>query len=167
MAFCSQCSNELIEGAQFCPNCGTEVGVVEPSPEAPAPAEPVQGRAGTGGSVPPATAQSPKDIRNIAMLCHLASFAGLIGVPLGNILGPLLVWLLKREESPFIDAHGKEALNFQISIVIYLVGTAITIVGFLLWPFIFVFGIIVVIIAAVRASNGAEYRYPLSMRFIK
>jgi len=169
MAFCSQCGNELIEGARFCPHCGTEVGVAEPSPQAPAPAEPVQGRAGTYASVPPVAGQVPKDIRNMAMLCHLSAFAGYF-IPFGHILGPLVVWLLKREESAFIDAHGKEALNFQISVTIYAVISAILIlvvIGFLLLPILLVFEIIVVIIAAIRANNGAEYRYPLTLRFIK
>jgi len=169
MAFCSQCSNELIEGARFCPNCGTEVGLSEPSPQAPAPAEAVQGRTGNGASIPPAAGQIPKDIRNVAMLCHLSAFAGYF-IPFGHILGPLLVWLLKREESAFIDAHGKEALNFQISVTIYAVISAILIlvvIGFLLLPILLVFEIIVVIIAAVRANNGLEYRYPVTIRFIK
>jgi len=103
------------------------------------------------------------------MLCHLSAFAGYF-IPFGHILGPLLVWLLKREESAFIDAHGKEALNFQISVTIYAVISAILIlvvIGFLLLPILLVFEIIVVIIAAVRANNGLEYRYPVTIRFIK
>ena len=59
------------------------------------------------------------------MLCHLSAFAGFTGIPFGTILGLLVIWLLKREESPFIDTHGKEALNFQISVIIYGIISAI------------------------------------------
>ena len=55
------------------------------------------------------------------MLCHLLSLTLLIGVPLGNILGPLIIWLIKRDEDPFVDLCGKESLNFQISMTIYIV----------------------------------------------
>ena len=104
------------------------------------------------------------------MLCHVAAFAGYIGIPFGNIVGPLLVWLLKREESPFIDAHGKEALNFQLSATIYAIISAlliVIIVGIFLLVALVAFVVIVTIMAAVRASNGQYHRYPLTIRFIK
>ncbi len=106
----------------------------------------------------------------MAMLCHLAAFSGFVGIPLGHILGPLIVWLVKREESPFIDAHGKESLNFQISMTIYYIVSAILIIvviGFLFLAVLFVFQIIVIIVAAIRANNGVEYRSPMTLRFIK
>ena len=88
-------------------------------------------------------------------------------VPLvGHIVGPLVVWLLKKDDHPFIDDQGSEAVNFQISIVIYSVLLAITCIGIplalLLWPIDVVF----VIIAAVKASKGEAYRYPLTIRLI-
>ena len=61
--------------------------------------------------------QVSKDDQNWAMACHLSALAGFL-VPFGNIAGPLLVWLLKRAEIPLVDAHGKEALNFQITVSI-------------------------------------------------
>jgi uncharacterized Tic20 family protein len=108
------------------------------------------------------------DDRLFATLCHLLALTGYV-VPFGNIAGPLIVWLLKRETSPFIDGHGKEALNFQISILIYAAVAGLLIlalVGCLLLPAVAVFKLVCVIIAAVRASEGQPYRYPLSIRFI-
>ena len=179
MAYCSQCGSELWEGAQFCASCGAATGPAQ-APSQPAEAgDPTERSAEASVVAPSAAGLISKDIRNVAMFCHLASFAGLVGVPFGNILGPLLVWLLKREESTFIDAHGKEALNFQISVAIYasisivlmyasiFTVPMIVLIGFVLLVALLVFGVVSVIIAAVRANSGQEYRYRLAMRFIK
>jgi uncharacterized Tic20 family protein len=91
-------------------------------------------------------------------------------MPFGNILGPLVVWLIKRHDSPYIDYHGKEALNFQISLTLYLIASAVLIivlVGILLIIVVGVAGIVLTIIAAVRASEGEEYRYPMTIRLVK
>lgn len=125
--------------------------------------------------------------KNVAMFTHLASFASLI-LPFGNILGPLIVWSLKKDKSSFVNAHGKASLNFEITytIVVFLaLSISIPIVIsagikenvvevvmsllFLIIPLIsyWVLSIILVIIAAVKASNGELYTYPLSIRFIK
>jgi len=104
------------------------------------------------------------------MLCHVIALCGFIGIPFGNILGPLVVWLLKREEDPFIDAQGKEALNFQISMTIYALVSLILIfilIGFVLLFAIAIVNIVLVIIASIKAYNGESYRYPLTIRFIK
>lgn len=104
------------------------------------------------------------------MLCHLLAFCGLLGVPFGNILGPLVIWLIKREESPFVDACGKEALNFQISMTIYTLIAGLLIlaaVGLVLLPAIIIVNVIFTIIASIRASEGKIYQYPLTIRFIK
>jgi uncharacterized Tic20 family protein len=110
-----------------------------------------------------------KEERNMAMLAHLTVFAGFI-IPFGNIIGPLLIWLLKREEMPFVDDQGKEALNFQISVLIYFLASAVFIVvlvGIVLIAAVGVFDVVCTIIAAVRASEGIKYRYPLCIRLIK
>ena len=115
------------------------------------------------------------------VLSHLAAIVFLLGVPFGNILGPLVVWLIKRSDSPSVDAHGKEALNFQISLTLYLmvavgvtVGLMLVLIGFLLLPLLIIAAIVVpvldlilIIIAAVKASNGEFYRYPLTLRLIR
>ena len=170
MAYCIQCGNEVLQEARFCSNCGVAVGSEATAAESTPQAGQVQPVAGNTGSVPPAISPIPKEARNMAMLCHLASFAGFTGIPLGNILGPLLVWLIKRQESPFIDAHGKDALNFQINVTIYGIISFILILIFVgLVPLValFIFAVISVIVAAVRANAGSEYRYRLTMRFIK
>jgi uncharacterized Tic20 family protein len=108
------------------------------------------------------------DERNWGMFCHLAALAGFI-IPLGNIIGPLVVWLMKRDEYPFVNDQGKESLNFQISILIYIAISAILIlmvIGVFLMIAIGVFSLIMIILASVRANEGTPFRYPLTIRFI-
>ncbi|HUS35501.1 MAG TPA: DUF4870 domain-containing protein [Verrucomicrobiae bacterium] len=124
---------------------------------------------------------APSSTRTWEVLCHLSSLVGLLGVPFGNILAPLVVWLLKRGESVGVDAHGKESLNFHISWSLYwLVAGAIVgilciiVVGILMIPALIIGGIIgwvsmliLTLIGSVKASNGELYRYPLTIRFLK
>ncbi|MGH8101063.1 MAG: DUF4870 domain-containing protein [Chthoniobacterales bacterium] len=110
------------------------------------------------------------DVRTWCVLCHASALLGLFLHFLGHLLGPLIVWLAKRGDSPEIDAHGKESLNFQLSMLIYdaiafilcfvLIGIPILI---LLW----ILNTIFVIVASIQASDGKLYRYPLAMRLIK
>ena len=103
------------------------------------------------------------------MLAHLAAFAGLI-IPLGNILGPLVVWLVKKDTMPFVDDQGKEALNFNITVFIAaLVSGVLTLVliGFLLLLVVGLGWLILTIIAALKANEGTAYRYPFTLRLIK
>ena len=114
--------------------------------------------------------QVSKDEQNWAMICHLSALAGFL-VPCGNIFGPLLVWLLKRAEFPMVEVHGKEALNFQISVTI-AVAICVPLIFVLIGiPLMFLIGIgalIMTVIAAVKVSNGNfDYRYPLSLRLLK
>lgn len=104
-----------------------------------------------------------------AMLCHLGAFAGYI-IPFGQIIVPLAIWLIKKEESPLIEDQGRESLNFQISMTIYLIISVILtliIIGFVLLIAVAIFDIVMVIIASVKANSGQRYRYPLTIRFIK
>ena len=108
----------------------------------------------------------PGEAKNWAVLCHLA---GLLPLPVGHLIGPLIVWLLKRDEHPFVDDQGKEAVNFQISMAIYelIAGVLICfVVGIVLLPLLMLLDVIFVIIAAVNASSGIAYRYPLTIRLI-
>ncbi|MCC5805242.1 MAG: DUF4870 domain-containing protein [Opitutales bacterium] len=103
------------------------------------------------------------------MLCHLLALTGFV-VPFGSIIGPLVMWLIKREEFPFVDDQGKEALNFAISMLIYAIVAGIltiVIIGIPLLIAIFVFWLVMVIIAAMKANSGIAYRYPLTIRLIK
>jgi uncharacterized Tic20 family protein len=103
------------------------------------------------------------------MLCHLTAFAALIGIPFGNIIGPLVIWLIKRDEFPLVDDQGKESLNFQISATIYAIVSAVlilVIVGIFLLIALAIFWLVVVIIGCLRANQGERFRYPLTIRFI-
>lgn len=115
-----------------------------------------------------ASAHSDSD-RTFGMLCHLLALTGYV-VPFGNIIGPLVVWQMKKADSPFIDACGKESINFQISLFIYTgisILLALVFIGFLLLFAIIVANLVYVIIASIKASEGTAFRYPMTIRFIK
>ena len=111
-----------------------------------------------------------KQDRTWAIFCHLAALAAFLGIPFGNIIGPLIIWLIKRDEIPFVEDHGKESVNFQISVTIYAILSffmCFVVVGLFLLPAVFVTSIVLVIIASVKANRGEVYRYPFTIRFIK
>jgi len=104
------------------------------------------------------------------VLCHASALSGIFLHVVGHIFGPLIVWLLKRNESPEIDAHGKESLNFQLSMLIYNVIAGILVIvliGIPLLILLYVLNIVFVIIASIQAGEGKLYRYPMAIRFIK
>jgi uncharacterized Tic20 family protein len=110
-----------------------------------------------------------QDERMWGMLCHLAGLLYFTAVPFANIIGPLVLWLLKKDEMPWVDQNGKESLNFQISIAIYTLVSALLIlavVGFVLLPAVIIFNLVACIIAAIKANAGEAYRYPLCIRFL-
>ena len=107
--------------------------------------------------------------RNWAVFSHLGSFCGYI-FPLGNIIVPLILWLVKKDEYPFVDQQGKEALNFNISITIYAIISAvlcIVLIGFALLAAIFIIQVVYVIRATISANKGETYRYPITIRFVR
>ncbi|WP_432797539.1 DUF4870 domain-containing protein [Poriferisphaera sp. WC338] len=153
------------------PSSATE----QPATPPPLPAETTQ-------NITPAPTSTNND-NTLAMLCHLLTLVGFV-VPFGNIIAPLILWLTKKDESPLVDQHGKEALNFQISIGIYTItAVALAFISFLLIflliPILILIPAIIIlvalpildlvctIIAAVQASDGKHYRYPLSIRFFR
>jgi len=102
------------------------------------------------------------DEKTMGMLCHLT---GLI-----SIIGPIIVWLLKKDESAFVDANGKQAINFQLSIIIYSIGSAILLIigiGLILLLAIGIFACIMIVVASIKAANGEVFQYPLSLQLIK
>lgn len=120
---------------------------------------------------------SPVEERTWAMAAHLSALVMVIGIP--SLVGPLVVWLVKRDHSAFVDDQSKEALNFNLSVLVYaIVGgviaslLAIVTLGIgiiLVVPIVLVAAaawLVLVIVGAVRASNGEAYRYPLTIRFI-
>ena len=124
----------------------------------------------------PTPSSDPNAARTWAMWCHMSALAGLV-VPFGNVIGPLIVWQMKRNEVPAIEEHGKEALNFQLSVLIYLLGGGVAAfllswlcIGFLLFPLlgvVWIGGIVFAVIAGIKANDGVLYRYPLTLRLIK
>jgi uncharacterized Tic20 family protein len=107
--------------------------------------------------------------RNWAMFCHLAAFAGFF-VPFGGVIGPLVIWLSKRDESTWINENGKASLNFQLSMLLYMVlvvPLCLIIIGIPLLIILGTLKIIFIVIASVKASKGEEFRYPLAIPFIQ
>jgi uncharacterized Tic20 family protein len=156
---------------------------VTPSPDAPPPVVP-------GGPPPPypepplgATAGSPPpytgvpgvltpDEKNWALAAHMSALIQLTGVP--SLVGPLVVWLIKRDTMPFVNEHGKEALNFQLTQWIVLIGACFlsftcigAIIAIPLAIVDLVFLLVMAVVAGLKAGNGELYRYPLTWRIIK
>jgi hypothetical protein len=100
---------------------------------------------------------------------HLSAFAGILLPSFGHILGPLVIWLIKKPESPAIDAAGRNVLNYQISWTIWMVAAFLTIwacVGAILFPAVVVAWLVFTIIGAVKASNGETYKFPLTIKML-
>ena len=105
-----------------------------------------------------------------ATFCHLGALSLYIGIPFGNIIVPLVIWLIKKNEFPFVDEQGKEALNLQISMSIYglIAGLLCYVfIGFILLPVLVITDISLVIMAIIKTNKGEGYRYPFTIRVIK
>jgi uncharacterized Tic20 family protein len=109
-----------------------------------------------------------KEEKTMGMVCHLAALAGLV-IPFGNIIGPLIVWLLKKDTMPFVDEQGREALNFQITLgIAAIIGIILTFVfiGIFVLMALYVLNIVFPIIAAIKTNDGISYRYPFALRIL-
>jgi uncharacterized Tic20 family protein len=109
-----------------------------------------------------------KEERNWAMFAHLSSFAGHL-IPFGHIVGPLIIWAVKKDEMPLVNDQGKEVLNFQITMTFAFIVAGLSLfvlVGFVLFPAVWLFDVVVTIIGAIKASEGVAYRYPLCLRLV-
>src|SRR5215212_6609910 len=118
----------------------------------------------------PANASVAPNVRTRTALCHASALLGVFLHFPGHLIPPLIVWLMKRDESPEIDAHGKEAVNFQLSMLIYNLVAAVfclILIGFVFLAILWVLNAVLVIIAAIKASDGEFYRYPMTIRFIQ
>lgn len=132
---------------------------MEPSLPPPPPSPPLEPQAASGPST-----------RTWTVLCHAAALSGIVFHVVGFVAGPLIVWLMKRGESTEIDAHGKEAVNFQLSMLIWhLIAFLLCflLVGIPILIGLFIANIVLIIIGSLRASEGTLYRYPLTIRFLK
>jgi uncharacterized Tic20 family protein len=124
----------------------------------------------------PMDREANRDARMWAMFCHLAGLAFLVVPAIGSVIGPLVLWLIKKDQYPFVDEQGKEALNFQITMLIYAAVATLLIVlvitaciGIPLAVLVGIADIVLIIVAAIKANDGYHYRYPypLIIRFIK
>jgi len=142
-------------------------------------------RVGAGGALEPASAPwqqaavgpAEKTERTWGMFCHLLALAGFVGIPYGNIIGPLVMWLVKKNESEFVANQGKESLNFQITMTIAFIASALLMMlvsvptyadfGILLLIAVCIFNVVMIIHASTKANAGIRYRYPICLRLIK
>lgn len=111
-----------------------------------------------------------KDSLNMGMLCHLLALTAFLTAGAGAIVGPLVIWLIKKDSDPYVDQQGKESLNFQISVAIYSIVAGLLIfaaIGIFLLPLIALGWLILTIIGTVKASKGEVWQYPLTIRLIK
>jgi uncharacterized protein len=177
---CTSCGATMDSTATTCSVCGAPID--DPSRASVPPAtgtwSPAPGSSAAAWS-PPATHPSglSSEVRNWGLAAHLSAFLG-AWVALA-FLGPLVVWMIKRDDHPFIEHHAKEALNFNLSFLLYgIVGAVIAIplglltLGIGLIPLVLVglalglAWLVLPILAAVKAANGEGYRYPVTIRFI-
>ena len=119
----------------------------------------------------PASGAAPtENERTWAMLAHLSALVGLLIWMIGIVLGPLAVYLMRRDQSPFVEAHAKEALNFNITVLLAAIACLLLMlvfIGVLLGAALFVAWLVMILIAAIKASEGAPYHYPFALRFVK
>src|SRR4030043_1766409 len=98
--------------------------------------------------------------RNWAMLCHLSAFAGFF-FPFGGIIGPLICWLSRKDESAWVDENGKASMNFQLSIILYMVLAVpllFILVGIPIIMFLITLKIVCIVIASIRSSKGERFK---------
>jgi uncharacterized protein len=161
---CQQCGAASPAGTSYCGTCGAVLagaGVPGPPPHA----------VGSGSGV-------SSDSRNLGLLAHLSAFVTFAGVP--SFVGPLVVWLWKRDQDPFVAEHAREALNFNLSVLLYAVVGAVIAVAFgfltlglgflLVVPVAIALAIaflVIVVLAGLAASRGEGYRYPVTIRFVR
>ena len=192
MATCKNCKAELTAGYDFCLACGmpvpTDIAVPDlgakdegkimpppppnPDPLAAPPPPPIMPPPPPANQEAPpvhvGSGMSPNEERTWSMAAHGAAFLSVVGVP--PVIGPLVVWLIKKDSSPTVDAHGKEAVNFNLSFLIYGIVSFVllfVLIGLLLLPVVGIAWFVLAIIGTMKASAGEFYRYPATIRFIK
>lgn len=142
-----------------------------PPPPGAAPAMPV---AYAPAAWPPGQVETNPEARQWGMFAHLSALAGFI-IPFGHLIGPLVIWMMKKDQVPFVNDQGKESLNFQITVtiglvavfIIGLVSICIGGIGFLLVPAVGIIGAVMAAMGAMEANKGVAYRYPFALRLIK
>lgn len=110
------------------------------------------------------------DVLATASLIHLSALLGILANGVGFVIAPLVFWLLKRDNDPFLDEQGMEAVNFQLTMLIAVIVSAfliVLVIGLVLLPIVLLMMTVLPIIAAIRVRDGEDYRYPFTIRFIK
>jgi uncharacterized Tic20 family protein len=113
--------------------------------------------------------ETDPDARLWGMMVHLAALAGYL-IPFGNLIGPFVIWQIKKDQMPFVDDQGKEAINFQITLMLAMLVAGILVIvliGFVLMPVLALIALVFIVIAGVKANSGERYRYPFSLRLLK
>jgi uncharacterized Tic20 family protein len=111
----------------------------------------------------------PESERNWAMLCHLSAFAGFF-FPFGGIIGPLICWLSRKDESAWVNENGKASMNFQLSILLYSVlaiPLCFILIGIPIIGFLITLKVVCIIIASIKASKGERFKYPIAIPFLQ
>jgi len=112
--------------------------------------------------------EAPAKERTWHMFCHLSALLGYL-VPLGWLIGPFVIWQWKKNEMPSIEAHGREALNFHLSMMIWFFLAALSVfilIGIVILPVLGLLHLIFIIVATVKANDGRPYRYPMTIQFL-
>jgi uncharacterized protein len=112
------------------------------------------------GTEEPTVYTPTQDERTLAILAHILTLVS-------GFIAPLIIYLVKKDESKYVAEHAKEALNFQITITLIYIGLLITVIGILLIWVVGIFAFVLAIIATIKASDNKMYRYPLTWRLIK
>ena len=130
----------------------------------------------SSGTVPPRydrhalSEEEDERVRLWALLSNMTALSAFAGIPFGNIVAPLVIWIWKRRAHPFIEAHCRESLNFQISMSLYIALSFIlcfVLIGFVLVAALCVADIVLVVIASLKADQGQSHRYPMTLRIIR
>ena len=138
-----------------------------PPPGAPPPSPPPAGDPSDYGH---ASSMPTAEERQWALIAHLSALLGIVTAGWLCFLGPLVIWLLKKDSLPFVEDQAKEALNFNITVMIAAAISWVlmfVLIGFLLIVAVFIFWLVFVIIATIKANEGERYRYPFTLRLIK
>ena len=136
-----------------------------PQPPPPPPPTPTESGPGTSGRL--AEVGLPSANRTVAVGMHISRLVlWLLGFGPFALLAPLILWLARKGESPFEDDHGREILNFGLSFLLWHVLTAMTVIGLILWPVLWVIAIVNTVRGAIAAGKGEYFRYPMTLRFL-
>lgn len=115
--------------------------------------------------VPPSA--TPEQVRQWSIILHLSQYAGFI-IPFANLIAPIVIWQIKKDQMPELDIHGKRIVNWQISMLIYMAVSlvlSLILIGFLMMAILGILWLVFPLIGTIKASNGELWHYPLTIKF--